>query len=837
MDYHLSRDGNELGIFPLEELHRRRVAGELTGAEFVWCKGMAQWEPLDGVLQQQRPPGVRPVWSAPPAKPKVSPFLLVLAAVMLLVCLCGLVFIGGTAVKRARRLPEALGLFDQARESGPSGASPLALVSQPILWKSNAVTAAEVKVRGSEFRVRQYLQGYQLRGERAPGCDELCQGFLENWLAANFGGALHTNLPPLPELSDQLAANPDCRDPLVLAVSALLCGDLHEQGQRYERAVQGFESSKHLAYPKFFATVSLADNLVQLQSQYARVARLDALALQRLREAFEDGSLRPGDQAELGEIFLNGYGAQFFNRSHARVTTLVKERGEDFKWLALVLEGESEINEAWRLRGNGYANTVTTQGWQGFTAQLTLADRALTQAWRLHPELPLAPSRMITVSLGRAGLPEMRLWFDRTLAAQVDYAPAWKELRWGLRPRWFGDQESMLAFGITAVNTRHFETEVPWQLMASINDLEAELKPPAGTHLYGREDIWPHVQEMYEGYLAEPARPASLKFWRGHYAAVAYLAGKYSVAGGQLQGLDGRPDYANLSGWGVDMSVMPLEVAARTGPQAAIVAAAEAGRDRGDSAAALKEYRQLAADETLDAGTLAFARDRVATLELEARLQTGQWVDFLPADTNFTGWFIEQGECHLNPDHSLEVRSGESGHLLFCRARLGREFEVRGQIEAVQTSNRAFQGGLVMGLPQLTDNNWYSFRIKRNPVEGDIASFARHWTKPESVGHLIQAGLTNTFEFRYQNGRAGATVDGQPVLTDVPPPAQINVAADEFYLGLGAFNDQNHTTIRYRDVQVRLLPPPATQTLKSNVGRIVTEDSDGIRPQQYDIQR
>jgi hypothetical protein len=443
---------------------------------------------------------------------------------------------------------------------------------------------------------------------------------------------------------------------------------------------------------------------------------------------------------------------------------------------------------------------------------------------------------MMTVSLGNSGLADMRVWFDRTLAAQVDYAPAWKNLRWGLRPRWFGDEESMLALGVAAVNTRHFETVVPWQLMDSINDLEEELKPPAGTHLHGREDIWPHVQEMYEGYLAEPARPSSLTFWHGQYAAVAYLAGKYTVAGEQLQALNGRPEYANLSGWGVDLSVMPLEVAARTGAQAEAVAAAEVSRNGGDLASALNQYRQLAAVTTLDAGTRTLVRDRLATLEWESQLQTGKWVDFLPADTNFTGWFIEQGDCKLDPDHSLEVQSGENGHLLFCRARLGREFEVRGQVETVRTSNNAFQGGLVMGLPQFTGKDWYSFRIKRNATEGEIASFASRWTAQEAVGHLIQAGLTNTFDFHFQNGHAGATVDGQTVLVDAPPPAQIHVAPNEFYLGLGAFNDQNNTVIRYRNIQVRLLTPPA-QTLRMIPRSIVTEDADGIRPQLYNIQK
>ena len=93
----------------------------------------------------------------------------------------------------------------------------------------------------------------------------------------------------------------------------------------------------------------------------------------------------------------------------------------------------------------------------------------------------------------------MRLWFDRTVAAQLDYPSAWSNLRWGLRPRWYGDLEAMLAFGKTALNTRRFDTDVPRILFDTIADVQSELKLPPGNHIYGRPDIWPPLQAMYEG--------------------------------------------------------------------------------------------------------------------------------------------------------------------------------------------------------------------------------------------------------------------------------------------------------------------------------------------------
>ena len=56
---------------------------------------------------------------------------------------------------------------------------------------------------------------------------------------------------------------------------------------------------------------------------------------------------------------------------------------------------------------------------------------------------------------------------------------------------------------------------------------------------------------------------------------MAYFAGKYDVARQQLEALDWKPSQRNLAGWGVDLSLMPLKVAALTGGSAPKVARAE----------------------------------------------------------------------------------------------------------------------------------------------------------------------------------------------------------------------------------------------------------------------
>ena len=214
-------------------------------------------------------------------------------------------------------------------------------------------------------------------------------------------------------------------------------------------------------------------------------------------------------------FLLAGWGNGFFRRNAATIPKIAQDAGKPYQWLALTLEGERQINLAWEARGNGWASSVTPEGWKGFHEHLVEARRNLTKAWELRPDLPLAANRMMTVALGMSDITEMRKWFDRAVAAQVDYPGVWKSMRWGLRPRWHGSRDAMLAFGVMAANTRRYDTDVPRNLFDSIYDLESDMELPMGEHIYGRADVWPHLREMYEGYIAR-AEASRVQGWLAH---------------------------------------------------------------------------------------------------------------------------------------------------------------------------------------------------------------------------------------------------------------------------------------------------------------------------------
>jgi len=802
MTYRMRRQGEDLGVFSLEELRRRRESGELTGSEYIQAEGKADWQPLDLVLQQ----GYRVV--PPPLPPSVSKSHPSQGLVWFLVVGGGIFFILFATfffylvINFQRGFQAAINSGRAQRSLNQSSREGVTAAGKPVTWTTNTLTERDVQKRAREFRLRQWLESYEQRGRHNPASDAEVEQFIRVWIDRNYGGPEATNTLSLEAESDRLANDPNCTDSLALTVAADNSIEIFEAIHRFERAMDAFPDSHHKAYPRLYASVRITRFL---SDHPERIAALDASSLKLLGNCFADGSFLPGDQQEIGEIFVDGWGSRLFKRNEAAICQIVHQAGPAYQWLALTLDGERDINEAWKARGSGYANTVTAEGWRGFSEHLAEARKLLTEAWNLEPDWPLAPCRMMTVALGDSGADEMRVWFDRTLSAQVDYPEAWSEMRWGLRPRWYGSETAMLALGRTAINTGRFDTDVPRKFFDCVADVESEQELHPGRHIYGRADIWPEFQRMYQGYIAAPSQLPFRSGWRSSYAIVAYFAGKYDVAAEQLKALNWKLEPQNLTGWGTDLSLMPLEVAARTGPLGKKIAMAESSYRNGDLATALRLFTDLQVATNADERTREFVQIRLASFAMEQRLQKGEWVDFTPSQNDDPGWVCSRGKIQRLPDGTLEVQSGPEGHFIFSRARIGANFEIRGEFDVVRSSTKYFQAGLVMGTPDVDAYTFHAFRIKRHQQEGDIACFARGWGLRQIQQRVKLNDGYNSFDFRLDRGHITASVNGDEVFKDAVPKETIDTPDEDMRAGLGAFNDTNDTVIRYRHIQIRKL--------------------------------
>ena len=798
MKYKVRRQGADLGEYTLEELIHRRQNGEFSGGEYVQLNGTADWQPLNLVIQQGYRTTAPPM---PPMATKNSPNYLIIWGSLLAGFVLFLVFVGffvGAIIKEQQR---ATSTIRSGNDTKSTPEIPVLASQKPIVWTTNGVTAKEVRKREVAFETRQWLTAYQEHGPRYPEANAEAEPFLKTWIAREYGGSAATNDIWLETESDKLADDPECTDPLLLTIAGDSNVNLFRAVHCLSRAVAAYPDSHYQAYPWLYATLRLER---QLDKKPDQAAALQQSALQLLSKCFADGSFTPDDQQVIAEIMINGWGKRFFANNAASICTIVHLAGTNYQWLALSLDGELEINAAWAARGSGGGGSVTQKGWQGFSSHLADARRDLTKAWKMQPLWPMAPDRMITVALGDSDIDEMRTWFDRTTTAQVDYNPAWAEFRWGLHARWYGNNESLLAFGKAAVETGRFDTDVPRKYMDAIHDIELELNLATGRHIYGRSDVWPDLQRMYQGYLAAPSQATNRDIWRSDYAVTAYLAGQFEMARTQLAVLNWKPWPESLTGWGADLSQMPLEVAARTGKLGVEVSAAEFQMHNGTARDAMKKYTEMA-DTDSDPLTKQFIQLRLKELGIARQLKAGAWVDWLPSDDHDPTWAFSIGHARRLPDGALEVESGPKGHMLFSKIRVGKNFEVRGQFENVRSTNKNFQGGLVMGIPDIRRFDWYGFRIKRHDEEGDIVSFSQGWSVDQIAHALPLNDVTNTFDFIFQDNRVTATVNGTKIFDDEAPPEDSNVSRRYYLVGLGAFSDSADSVIRYRHVQLRSL--------------------------------
>jgi hypothetical protein len=487
----------------------------------------------------------------------------------------------------------------------------------PIVWPSTSRTAVYESAREAAFRNRHFLNAYKKHARRTHRADADAVALIEVWNPTTLPDSKPQDRQRFWSLHAKLKADDTMQDPCVRMILATSDSSMEGRGEIMEKALRDFESAGYPVVIRLWATLCL------LGERKGRTAsppdELGDSALDLLRRAVQERAFGPEDEVLVAERFVDNWA--FFFRAHPEeVCTIFAEGGPVFKWTSLVLEGERQIALAWAARGVGYANTVTDDGLRGFHTGLGKARAALNEAWRMHPDRAQAAARMVYVAMGESEPREMRKWFDRTTSVRADHFGAWTNMRFGLFPRWHGSHEAVLKLGIEAVNTRRFDTRVPEQLYYAICDVERDMGLPKGKHIYGRADVWPHLRRMYEGYIAEtgPAAAPWRDGWRSAYACVAFIAEDYATARRQLEAVDWKPSPGDHPEWHIDLSLMPLEVAARTGSQAELAARAETAWDRGDAAGAKELFEKLAKASN-DDRTREFAHRR-----LEAAEKTGR---------------------------------------------------------------------------------------------------------------------------------------------------------------------------------------------------------------------
>jgi len=342
-----------------------------------------------------------------------------------------------------------------ARSPGASPSGPWARAisgknfsGQPLPSGPQAKTHKQYNVLEENYHRKRTLLAYEAHGRHSPRWDKPVKAFFEAYARGKAYGPDQAMTPaemaaynaPMLAAARKLLAT-GCDDPLVLShIGAQFEGvwDDAKAEAVLLRALKGFEGSSYPAYCRFLAPLEMAAVKGELGSKVEdgpqhkwRPKVIEALIAAADAKCFDPGEQRVFWNRVVWPIMEND-----LRRSQARIVTGLKEHEGTDPWVEAMAWGFHRDSFAWIARGTGFANEVSSSGWKQFQDYSKRAAKYYTAAHDLHPEFPEAAVEMMGIA-NSTSTGEERLWFDRAVAAQLDWMPAYERQppgHAGLRP-------------------------------------------------------------------------------------------------------------------------------------------------------------------------------------------------------------------------------------------------------------------------------------------------------------------------------------------------------------------------------------------------------------------
>jgi hypothetical protein len=213
-----------------------------------------------------------------------------------------------------------------------------------------------------------------------------------------------------------------------------------------------------------------------------------------------------------------------------------------------------------------------------------------------------------------------RLWFDRAVKAQMDYAQAYFKYGYALSPNWGGGNRERLAFAKECLNCGRFDTDVPLFYLFMIRKIASEQKGNRWRSVFHQDSVRSDMLHLFEGLMAESGRGRQRRRIQTQWALVEAWCGDFDKAKSMLDGLDVRIDV--LKGfWGKalswssrDWETVEAEIDAFTGPHRDTLTQAQLLLDAGKKDQAVVILKRVMSLEHNNAPVFNYLRDRVALL-------------------------------------------------------------------------------------------------------------------------------------------------------------------------------------------------------------------------------
>ena len=624
-------------------------------------------------------------------------------------------------------------------------------------------TAHDLVRQEAEFYRKLLTESYTRVGRTGAAWDEPARRFLDA-VALHWAGLAQGRLylpegwasaAKVAELGKQ-AREKGCDDPLVLFCHTRMRG-LRRGGDaatsaEVQKACDGVLAGKYPAMARLFATKRLlADGDGHLRQQ------AEDLVVEVCRGPFVNAAHRRRALKEAQEHLGSGPGGhdqRFLDR-------LAADKAVD-PYIAYVIAGEREDDLAWKARGSGFAGEVTPEGWRGFRLHLAKAREHFTAAYKAQPDLPEAPAAMVRVAMADADAEEgeLRLWFDRARAAQVDHQKTYDAMRWALRPRWGGSHEKMLEIGLEGVQSGRYDTSLPFQFVLAVvdvmNDRVGQNEPG---DVIGSAEIYKKLQEVLRTYSERLPPERGSDWYRSWHAAIAFRAGKLEEARKLLDECETIETgmYAQLGAPRGETAVS--YVYANTGAGKREVDAAVRLMKTGRPEEARRQLLEIAASLPPGDRSLLYIRDRAAVAGYLAEFASGKWATLTPGK-GVVGWEPMRGQWATEPASGAVVGTADSkGLLLVCDPDFGQRYELVAEVEIPEA--RAGSTVLAGIMVDFTSFNREDHGLWAGADEQGLS--VKFAVSGDADEHALAARRSVTLRLTAWDGRFRAFTDDQPL--------------------------------------------------------------------------
>ena len=715
----------------------------------------------------------------------------------LLANLLALALLAHVGFQSGSHLVDRLGKIRRSAAGG--GDDGVAPARQAIVVPADTPKWADRQTIFDRWAQAKLIEAYETHGNKDERWNEpareLIGRAMRKWIAVE--GTMRDR--GLEELGNKAVAA-GCDDPLVLFFRAAAMPRGTPREEALQTAVQGLAASKYSPALLYLGRVELWQQLNARQDSEQAAAALVPASFGALKLALSEGPMSAEDQ-EVWQFLLTRRASGDLLEAHGEALCAVVDASPQVAdWLKLGLRGAVEVELAWQARGAEYAEKVKPEGWRGFNEYLDSASEHLVKSWELNPKHPAAATNMIRVvmGIGNREAVEMRIWFDRAVAARFDHAPAYQAFLWGLRPRWHGSHEAMLAFGRECLATKRFDTWVPWYCMVAAQDVASEWDDPAA--FYAEEAPYAELKAVCEGYLNARSSLRSEKFFRSHLAILAGRCNQPKDCRAYLESLAFQLDPSVGSFWNVDTRSEIRWLSAMSGPAAELLEAAEEAALEEKSALALEKITAALEVPELDAPGRSYLQERKSAFTAQQALARSTPKPLFPS-TDLAGWESRGAYASVPQAGVLQFAAARTGVLVSDIAP-GNEFELTGEIEfAAPTTNASEAQVMLSRVIGPSQSAWTIIRFLQHEQYGDGVTF-----QVEDAQRTVKrADLPSRFSFSVvlSGGRVQVQVLGDQMI-DAPLNLPASTVAG-MRLGLGASASPDEAVVRFHNLQLKII--------------------------------